>query len=108
MVFLAKGEGSHIHYFKIFVYSLHKGKMFILGSLWIFLWVSCIDTIYTGTFENHIGIDFYRAEYRSRIGSKVWVPCTCPEDDHAPFFQVAYRPTTDKRLCNGLHRNGRL
>ena len=63
MVFLAKSKGSHIHYFKIFVYSLSKSKVSILSSFRIFLWISSIDTIYTGTLEDYISIDFYGTKH---------------------------------------------
>ena len=64
------------------------------------------DPIHTGSFEDHIRLDFDGAKRRGGVGREIGIAGSGAEDDHAAFFQVAYGAAADEGLGDLLHADG--
>ena len=66
VVFFTKGKGGHVHYVKFFGNYFGKGDGFVAFCGWVFFGVGGIYAINAGSFEYHVGTNFYGSERRCR------------------------------------------
>ena len=74
----------------------------------ILLGIAVVNPIHLGGFDQHIGIDFHRAQGSGSIGGKIGVAGAAAKDDHPPFFEMADGAPANIGFGNGLHVDGSL
>ena len=72
VVVLTHADGCQVHHLQATRQYLLICDLLELRSRRILLWISGIDTIHTGTFQHHVGLDLDAAQAGTSICSKVW------------------------------------
>ncbi len=82
IVFLAKGEGRHVHDTKSIPDDFGKSDLVNFNRVFVLLRIRSIDTIDACAFEDDFSIDFICPQSRCAIRGKIWIARACAEDDN--------------------------
>jgi len=108
IVFHAVVHGLSVHDLKILCEHIAEGDFGVADGVWVSEWISGVDAINFGGFEDDFGVNFTGAEGGGSIGGDEGAAGSGSEDDNAAFFEVSQAAAADERFGNTFHANGAL
>src|SRR5258707_27496 len=103
LVVHAKGKSRRIHDLQLLLQGFKVSDLREALGLWVLLWITVVDAVHLGGFENHFGADFVGAQSCGCVGGKIGIASATSEDHDPPFLEMPYRPPPDESLGDLVH-----
>lgn len=107
VVFLAHGQGGHIHDGEVFGDRLGESEFVKASGTGVLDGVCGVHAIDLGGFHEQFALEFGGAEGGAGVGGAEGVAGAGDENDHASFLEMAQGASADERLSDSADIDGR-